>query len=97
MKDSDLALSDVTTNNVSTSKHGFAPKAPNDSTKFLDGTGAYSTPAGGSTGVTIALQGSASDQPTSGTNWCQHASRLSTTGPPMPITTNSCIYRTLAR
>jgi hypothetical protein len=44
--DADLAVSDVTTNNVSTSAHGFAPKAPNDATKFLDGTGAFSVPAG---------------------------------------------------
>ena len=43
--ETDMTLSDVTTQNVSTSKHGFAPKAPNDSTKFLDGTGAYSVPA----------------------------------------------------
>ena len=42
--DADLAISDVTTNNVSTSTHGFAPKAPNDATKFLDGTGNYSAP-----------------------------------------------------
>jgi hypothetical protein len=35
VKDSDLAVSDVTTNNVSISAHGFAPKAPNDTTKFL--------------------------------------------------------------
>ena len=41
------AGTDITTNNVSTTKHGLAPKAPNDATKFLDGTGAYSTPAGG--------------------------------------------------
>jgi hypothetical protein len=45
--DANLSISDITTNNVSTAKHGFAPKAPNDATKFLDGTGAYSTPAGG--------------------------------------------------
>ncbi len=44
--DSDLALTDVTTNNVGTSSHGFAPKAPNDATKYLDGTGTYSVPAG---------------------------------------------------
>lgn len=44
-----LALTDVTTDNVSTSAHGFAPKAPNDATKYLDGTGAYSVPTGGST------------------------------------------------
>ena len=45
--DADLLLSDITTNNVSTTKHGFAPKAPNDATKFLDGTGAYSSPSSG--------------------------------------------------
>lgn len=45
-----LSTSDVTTLNVSTSKHGFAPKAPNDATKYLDGTGAYSVPAGGGGG-----------------------------------------------
>lgn len=38
---------DTTAGDVSTTKHGYAPKAPNDATKFLDGTGAYSTPAGG--------------------------------------------------
>lgn len=43
-------LADNTTQNVSTSKHGYAPKAPNDATKYLDGTGAYSTPAGGGAG-----------------------------------------------
>lgn len=42
--DRNLQLSDITTNNVSTSKHGFTPKAPNDTTKVLDGTGAYSYP-----------------------------------------------------
>ena len=41
--DANLTTTDVTTNNVSTSKHGFAPKAPNDATQFLDGTGAYDT------------------------------------------------------
>lgn len=39
-----LVLADNTTGDVSTSAHGFAPKAPNDATKFLDGTGAYSVP-----------------------------------------------------
>ncbi|HNC56660.1 MAG TPA: DUF2793 domain-containing protein [Leptospiraceae bacterium] len=46
-----LSFSDVTTLNVNTSRHGFAPKAPNDATKYLDGTGNYSTPAG--TGPTL--------------------------------------------
>jgi len=44
-------LADNTTNDVSTSKHGYAPKLPNDATKFLDGTGTYSTPAGGGGGT----------------------------------------------
>lgn len=48
--DANLSTSDITTNDVSTSKHGFAPKAPNDATKYLDGTGAWSTPASGSSG-----------------------------------------------
>lgn len=30
-------LADNTTNNVSTTKHGYVPKAPNDATKFLRG------------------------------------------------------------
>ena len=42
-----LALTNVTIGNVSTSAHGFAPIAPNDATKFLDGTGVFSTPASG--------------------------------------------------
>jgi len=44
--DAHLSLSDITTNNVTITAHGFAPKAPNDATKFLDGTGAYSIPPG---------------------------------------------------
>lgn len=40
-------LADNTTNNVTTTKHGYAPKAPNDATKFLDGTGAWTVPASG--------------------------------------------------
>lgn len=46
VKDSDLSLSDITTNDVSTAKHGLAPKLPNDASKFLDGTGNYTVPAG---------------------------------------------------
>lgn len=50
-----IALTDITTNNVSTSKHGFVPKAPNDVTKFLDGTGAFSVPGGGSGNVSTGV------------------------------------------
>lgn len=38
-----LSLSDVTTADVSTTKHGFAPKAPNDTTKYLRGDGIWAT------------------------------------------------------
>lgn len=44
--EADLSLSDNTTANVSTTKHGFTPKLPNDATKFLDGTGGYTVPTG---------------------------------------------------
>lgn len=55
--DANLSTSDVTTNNVSTSKHGFAPKAPNDSKKYLDGTGAW-------TSLPIEIQVACSDETT---------------------------------
>ena len=42
--DDQITLTDVTTNDVSTSAHGFAPKAPDDAAKKLDGTGAWSLP-----------------------------------------------------
>jgi len=42
-----ISLSDVTDNNVSTSKHGFCPKLPNDDTKFLSGVGNWAVPSGG--------------------------------------------------
>lgn len=54
--DANLSTSDVTTNDVSITKHGFAPKAPNDATKYLDGTGAWSIPAGGGGGAADILQ-----------------------------------------
>lgn len=46
VKDSDIVFTDITTGNVSITKHGYAPKAPNVATQYLDGTGAYSIPAG---------------------------------------------------
>ena len=55
--DANLSTSDVTTNNVSTSKHGFVPKAPNDSKKYLDGTGAW-------TSLPIEIQVACSDETT---------------------------------
>lgn len=44
-----LALTDITTNNASTTRHGFLPKLDNNAAHFLDGTGAWGTPAGGGT------------------------------------------------
>lgn len=41
------AATDITTLNVSTTAHGLTPKLPNDATKYLDGTGAYTVPASG--------------------------------------------------
>ncbi len=40
------AGTDITTNNVSITQHGLTPKLPNDATKYLDGTGAYTSPPG---------------------------------------------------
>lgn len=54
--DADLSVTDVTTNNVTSSAHGFAPKSPNDATKFLrgDATPTWAVPgAGGSGGDAI--------------------------------------------
>lgn len=44
--EADITLADNTTNDVTTSAHGFAPKLSNVATEYLDGTGAYSVPAG---------------------------------------------------
>jgi hypothetical protein len=41
------APTDVTTLDVSISAHGLTPKLPNDSSKYLNGIGAYTVPAGG--------------------------------------------------
>jgi hypothetical protein len=38
-------LADNVTQNVSVTRHGYAPKLPNDVTQFLNGLGAYSIPA----------------------------------------------------
>lgn len=51
--DASIVFSDITTGNVSVVKHGFAPKAPNDATKFLNGVGVYSVPSGGASGGAI--------------------------------------------
>lgn len=45
--ESDITLADNTTNDVTTTQHGFVPKAPNVTTQFLRGDGTWGTPAGG--------------------------------------------------
>lgn len=42
--DANLSTSDITTNDVSTTKHGFAPKAPNNTSQFLRGDGTWAAP-----------------------------------------------------
>jgi hypothetical protein len=50
--EADLSFTDITTNNSSTSAHGFLPKLDGNSAHYLDGTGAWTTPAGGGTVIT---------------------------------------------
>jgi len=45
-----ISLSDVTTLDVSTSKHGFCPKAPNDTAKYLRGDGTWAAVSGAGIG-----------------------------------------------
>lgn len=53
--ESDLSFTDITTGNVSTTKHGYVPKAPNVATQYLDGSGGWSVPAGGVGGSTLGV------------------------------------------
>ena len=43
----DISLTNNTTNDVSITQHGFAPKLPNDATKFLNGIGTYTSAGSG--------------------------------------------------
>lgn len=74
-------LADNTTQNVSTSKHGYVPKAPSDATKYLDGTGAWSVPSVGSVAFSAI---------TSGTNTT--AAMVVETGATMTFHDNTCIF-----
>src|SRR5207253_2473504 len=42
--DTNLQLTDVTTNNASVTKHGFLPKLPNNANVWLNGVGTFTTP-----------------------------------------------------
>ncbi|PWU04518.1 MAG: hypothetical protein C5B51_16565 [Terriglobia bacterium] len=48
--DVSLSVTDVTTNNSSNTAHGFLPKLDNNSSHFLNGQGAWATPASGGGG-----------------------------------------------
>jgi len=71
-----ITLTDVTTNDVSTTKHGFVPKAPNDTTKFLNGVGAFSVPVAAIMPSTITTNDGGGNVTTSGTT---EATVISTT------------------
>ncbi len=45
--EAEITLADNTTDDVSITQHGFVPKAPNDTTKFLRGDGAWAVPGTG--------------------------------------------------
>lgn len=46
ISDATISITDITTNNVSITAHGFVPKAPNSTSQFLRGDGSWATPAG---------------------------------------------------
>jgi hypothetical protein len=50
-----ITFTDITTNNASTSKHGFLKKLDNDNTHFMDGTGAWSAPVVSASVATDAI------------------------------------------
>lgn len=52
--EADQSLSDLTTWDVSTTRHGYAPKAPNVASQYLDGTGNWSTPSIGNNYVPMS-------------------------------------------
>lgn len=56
--ESNLSLSDVTTGDSSTSKHGLLPKLPNDATMMLDGTGNFVSIPAMPTGGIVMFGGS---------------------------------------
>ena len=60
-------IADNTTNNVSTSAHGYVPKVPNNTTTFLRGDGTFSEPSGGGA-IKLIASGTASTTSTSVTN-----------------------------
>lgn len=68
--DNNIVLTDITTANATTARHGLLKKLSNVSTEYLDGTGAFSTPAGGlaGSGSAFAIVGGSASGTTNGTN-----------------------------
>lgn len=99
--EADETLSNNTTNNVSTSKHGYAPILPNDATKYLDGTGAYSVPPGagsvtGSGATNRVAYWSSSSALTSTANFTQIAGDLNSDSlSTHRLRTDSVVYKSL--
>jgi len=60
-----LSLSDITTGNANASRHGFCPKVPNDTSKFLRGDGEWAVPSGAG-GLGYTLQAAATSFSPSG-------------------------------
>ena len=59
LSENKISFTDITTNNASTTKHGYLPKLNNSATQFLNGQGNWATPATGITslnGLTGATQ-----------------------------------------
>jgi|TARA_Y100000310_G_scaffold105331_1_gene103764 hypothetical protein len=50
-----LSLSDNTTEDASTTRHGFLKKLDNTATNFMDGTGEWSVPAGSASGDIVLM------------------------------------------
>jgi hypothetical protein len=59
--DSTLAFTNNTTGDVSTTNHGFVPRAPGDGTQFLSGTGAWAAGVPGPAGVGMMVTSSTSN------------------------------------
>lgn len=69
-RDKDVLFTDITDNNASTTKHGFLLKLPGTTTTFLNGNGAFTTPAGGLSqeGSAYSIVGGSTSGVTNGTN-----------------------------
>lgn len=51
--DAAISTSDITTNNASTAKHGFAPKLPNNTALFYRGDGSWAVPPGSNAAAVV--------------------------------------------